>query len=367
MTIHLVYPHGPSIAAPHIIGRSLYHALSETYEVRIYDWDEIRVIHPVPGDILIGHPHPLPGTIFRRSFRQDGWHKRITMSPFVCDRQAAVNDYFVRRGDAYLAITGTYWFDQVPNSRYAHWLPKMKHLDLAVNPDDFPRIKATFADPGTRRFLYIGHDNWQKNTTYLASIALARPEWDFSWLGHSASPASWINMLGVRDTADLDTRAIIASHDFMITVGSADANPTTILESMSWGLIPVCTPQSGYDTEAGVVNIPLNNLDEALRILDRLQSANFSILDTLRHKNDARLRDHFTWARFCDQVEDSIADLNPSEVILNSSIADRIAMRVESVLSTQGPFRAEGLRWSKQAILQHHRSRKNDKTDRFRI
>ena len=44
----------------------------------------------------------------------------------------------------------------------------------------------------------------------------------------------------------------------MITLGSADANPTTILEAMAWGLIPVCSVQSGYEGFSSIRNISID-------------------------------------------------------------------------------------------------------------
>ncbi len=71
---------------------------------------------------------------------------------------------------------------------------------------------------------------------------------------------------------------------------------------MAWGLIPVCTPQSGYDDEAGVVNVPLDDLPGALAVLQRLQSSDDAGQRAMKVANNARLEAHFTWGRFAEQV-----------------------------------------------------------------
>src|SRR5512132_2659791 len=81
-TIHLVYPHGPSISCPDAIGRHLGERLRPHFQVLQYDWDETRALEPGPDDVLLGHPHPAPWTIFRRSARKAGWRRIVPMTPF---------------------------------------------------------------------------------------------------------------------------------------------------------------------------------------------------------------------------------------------------------------------------------------------
>ena len=67
----------------------------------------------------------------------------------------------------------------------------------------------------------------------------------------------------------------------MITVGSADANPTTILEAMAWGLIPVCSIQSGYKGFSSIPNISIDCIDDALLTIKHLQSIPESLHSSL--------------------------------------------------------------------------------------
>jgi len=347
--IHLVYPHGPGIAAPHVIGRRLGEHLSARHDVVLHDWDASHAITPSPGDVLLGHPHPSPGTVFRRSFRRPGWSRRIVMSPFNGDpRQVGFLDPFVRRANGYLAITGRWWALAVSSTSMAHWAPHMLQLDLAIDRSDFPLVKQGFAPPGRRRFLYLGHSGWQKNVGYLSQIAQACPEWEFGWLG-GGSPGDipGVRHLGYRDTSLPETRRLVATYDFMITVGRADANPMSVLEAMSWGLIPVCTPQSGYVGEEGVANVPLDDVPAVVRILKAWQGAPVADLDRAQRANEERLAQHFTWERFGDQVEAALtADLPPTAPVSRRRIASLAAI---AATSPSGPFGAAARRFRSAA------------------
>jgi glycosyltransferase involved in cell wall biosynthesis len=356
--IHLVYQHGPGIATPDVIGRRLGEHLARRHEVALYNWDDLVAIDPAPGDVLVGHPHPVPGTVFRRSFRRPGWSRRLVLSPYAGDtRQVAFLDPFVRAADGYLAITGSWWARRVDETPVAHWAPRMVHLDLAVDPADFPRVKEQFAAPGRRRILYIGHTGWWKNVGYLSEIARARPDWDVGWLGRG-EPAEipGVEHLGFRDTSTAETRRLIASYDFLLTVGRADANPTTILEAMSWGLLPFCTPQSGYIDEPGIVNVPLDDLPGALAVLDRWQDAPVGDLEDAQRESLRRLTEHFTWERFGDQVEAALTtELPPVDPVRPGT---RIALSATALTSPYGPLRAHGRRLAVAALRRRRASRR---------
>ena len=65
--------------------------------------------------------------------------------------------------------------------------------------------------------------------------------------------------------------SVIKKYDFLIQTSNYDANPSTVLESMSWGLIPVITPQCGYKKEKSIINIPLNKVNMACYKVNKLQ------------------------------------------------------------------------------------------------
>jgi glycosyltransferase involved in cell wall biosynthesis len=217
------------------------------------------------------------------------------------DHQPAFNEALVRHCDLYLAITGGYWFADIEKSGYKHWLPKMRHLDLAIDRAEFPSIKRSFNPVGRRRIVYIGSDAWYKNTRYLAAIAESMPETEFGWIGTDRSVGN-IEGLGHRSLTTAEGRALVSGYDILLTVGKADGNPATILEAMAWGLIPVCTPQSGYVGFQSILNVPINDTAGAVQVLWSLLVEPEARLREIQEQNWRLLDEYFNWDRFAAQV-----------------------------------------------------------------
>lgn len=350
-TVHFVYPHRDRISHPHSLGRKVGERLERRYQVLYYDIDEARAIVPAPGDVLVGHPHPAPWTVFRRSARRPGWRRVIMILPYSHgdNVQVAFADPVVARCDLYLAVTGKTWFDSVSTSLFAHWRPKMVHADLAVDRADFPPVKTRFNEPGRRRYLYVGHTLWFKNTRYLSEIAARLPGADFAWMG-SGAPIAGLTALGRQDFSTPEAKALVAAYDFLVTVGSSDANPTTILEAMAWGLIPVCTAESGYADHPGIVNVPLGDPDRAAAILRELQDVPADRLLELAARNRQALDRHYNWDRFADQLVEAI-ESNESPARLPAPLARTLRLRWHSLRSPYSVLRPPNLRLGARALL----------------
>ncbi len=324
--IHLIYPHRDRITAPDIIGRKLLDQLGRDHAICAHDFDRTYRIDPAPGDVLIGHAHPVSHTVFRRSLRRPGWARRILLEPFNADwSQVGFIDDVIDQCDLFLAITGRYWFDYAtgPTTR---WKPKMVHVDLAVDQAQFPLLRTDVAERGQRRFLYIGNDHPGKNLSYLDAIAAAWQHGTIDWAGRG-KPLRHVKSLGFVDFSTSAGRELVSKYDFLITVGRADANPTTVLEAMSWGLVPICTPTSGYVDEAAIVNVPLDDVAGTCTILDRLQNADPARISMLRQAARQRLDTHFRWDRLVGQVRSAIASTSSPMLVPRSEPSATSASR----------------------------------------
>jgi glycosyltransferase involved in cell wall biosynthesis len=337
--VHLAYPHGSAISCPDAIGRHLADRLGRRYRVVLHDWDDIDVVRPRGDAVLIGHPHPIPWTVFRMSSRLPGWRRIIALSPFAHGDPSAVAyaDGLMRRCDLYLAITGPHWFRTIAASPVSHWAPKMVQVDLAVDRREFPRIVREVGPPGRRRFLYIGSTHPFKNVSYLSAIAAHLPGIEFSWIG-AGRAIPGLRALGVQDFRTEGARRLIAEHDFLLTVGRVDANPATILEALAWGLVPVCTPQSGYEGEPWLVNVPLDDADRAAAILDDLQHAPVSRLAALRDAGDDALARRFTWDRVAEQLCAAI-ESSESPALGPEPLVAALALRVAAARAPHSVLR----------------------------
>lgn len=303
--IHLIYPHQARISAPDVIGYKLLTELGRDCPIQAHDFDRMYRIDPEPGDILIGHAHPLPGTVFRRSLRRKEWARRILLEPFNANwNQVGFIDEVIDDCDLFLAITGAYWFSHTSGPT-ARWKPKMVHVDLAVDRLQFPKLRTTVAPKGNRRFIYIGNDHPGKNLPYLDAIAGAWRGGTIEWAGRG-KPLDNVRSLGFVDFSSEGGRRLIAQYDFLITVGDADANPTTVLEAMAWGLVPICTSTSGYVDEPAIVNVPSDNIAGVCATLERLQRMEESEILKRRRWAEERLVTHYHWERLVGQVREAI-------------------------------------------------------------
>lgn len=310
MTIHLVYPHEDKKTSPNVIGHTLYRELSKLYKVQVYNWDERCCIFPEKGDVLIGHPHPVAHTVLRRSAKKMGWNRKIILQPFNTDwRQISFIDEFIEDFDSFLAISGEYWFDRIDFSHARRWKSKLKRLDMAIDLHDFERYKLRFNKKNERRFIYIGSDHPGKNLDYLNEIAKRSEGVHFSWMG-TGKQRSHIKSLGYMDVTSETTKKMLASYDFMITVGNADSNPTTILESIAVGLIPICTETSGYYEGEGILNIS-NNLDDALNTIRIVQQYDELELEKLSNLGYKRVQHKHSWNVF---IKNIISEINSTKI-----------------------------------------------------
>ncbi len=331
-SIHLIYPHKRINSAPNVIGWKIYDFLSKNYDVKVYNWDKFDIIVPNKGDILIGHPHPNPFTIFHRSFFNTNWGKKIVLTPFNCDlKQNAFLDKYIYAADVYAAITGNFWALNMYSSHFSHWAPKFSALDLAVDRSVFPNLKESFNKVGSRNIIYIGHTGWRKNTKYLEEIAAQNLDFTFYWCG-KGKPLKGFIPLGYLNFDDESSKEIISRMDFSITVGEFDANPTTILESMAWGIIPICTKSSGYDKYESIINVPLNNVKKVTKILTELSLKNCESLKEIQDQNFELLDKEFNWDIFLNKIENIIIGEH-KQIIIKRDLKKRLFMILNELYS----------------------------------
>jgi glycosyltransferase involved in cell wall biosynthesis len=334
--VHLVYPHSGRISTPDAIGRELGRRLEARYEVIYYNWTDKGVIVPKPGDVLLGHPHPHPKTIFRRSLREKGWRRRLMLGPFHHGdlRQNAFVDSVLPQCDQFLAITGAYWVRTLPNSLCSHWQPKLIPLEHAVDRGDFPRTKFSFNAKGERRVLYIGHSGRGKGTDYLAEVAAHLPGTEFGWAG-TGRPIPGVTAVGYTDFSSPRGKEVLRGFDFLMMCGNADSNPTTIMEAMAWGLIPICTRTCGYEGIPGITNIPNGDAAAAADLVRGLLNATDSELIAIQARNWELIESHYNWDRFADQVIQAI-ESTESPSLLPESLRRRLTIALYDITSPYG-------------------------------
>ena len=301
-TAHLIYPFDlKKNINPWSIGNNISIALKDKYKIKNYYWTSIEKIYPKKGDILIGHCHPNPFTVFRRSIKNKNWKKKIIIQPYNEDPKQVSHLYdVIKECDHFLAICGEYWYKRISKSKFRSWKKKITQIDLGLDVKLYPKTKKKFNKINERKFLYVGNDysynNYAKNLTYLKKISQLIGENKFASIGNkSIGKIKHYGWLNLQNKKSLN---IIKKYDFLIQTSNYDANPSTVLESLSWGLIPVITPQCGYKKEKSIINIPLNKANMACSIINNLQEVSDQKLKKLQSENWKILKKFYSWTKF---------------------------------------------------------------------
>lgn len=301
-TVHLVYKFNSNkINSPWSVGNNLKKILEKKYNVITHDLNQIKTIIPNKGDILIGAAYFNPFSIFRSSVDHKNWSKKILIQPFSFDQSQHSHLYnLLPKIDCFISICGDYWFKNLKNSQFKNWKKKMTRIDMAIHTKHYPNIKKKFNLAGKRKFLHIGYDLDAKNINYLSEIAKKYGSKKFSTIGDLN--LSGIKSYGKRNLSLKKNLKIIRNYDFLIMTSKYDANPTVILEAMSWGLIPICTPTCGYINKKEVINIPLNDIKKTLKVLKKFDFIDKKKLLKFQERNLYTVKKKYNWNNFANNV-----------------------------------------------------------------
>lgn len=303
--IHFAYAHKPNnelICSPCSITNHLYEYLSSRSQVTYHDFREQNKVILSEDDIFIGHPHYDYKTITNRTILENNRGRKYLLFPFhhYMPKFNMPFNELVMACDKYFAITGPYWYQTIKHSKFAHWESKMVRLDMAVNHDHYPRQKTGFNEPGQRRILYVGRNAEEKNPGLLRKIINYMPDVQFILVGLDIIAANTI-CLGRIMLDSNAARSLCNKCDFFINTSMSDANPTTILEAASWGLIPICTRQSGYYEGGLVYNIPLQ-AEFAVKKLREILSLSSEALMERSLAITELVKKEYNWDKFCSTI-----------------------------------------------------------------
>lgn len=241
---------GRSAAALSALGlRALKHCAVSASEHSFY----ARVPEDVPvqaGDIALGH-YGLwitgarqanavtilygPGDRFRPT-RDD--------QPFFLDIQRC-GTFAAQYAAASMVImqAGGRWrmSDPYPYSGLCRW------MDLPVSPAVFPRTKKKIAPPGKRVFCFIGlYDDYQKGLDIARALCRRCPDFQFIAVGCKPLGEPNCREYPAVDNRYARFRRIVAQADFLVSPARDDAQPGTVAECGSLGLLPIISETTGY-------------------------------------------------------------------------------------------------------------------------
>jgi len=305
------------IKSPFENTKHIFHGLSSLMPTLLYDISEKVRCRFSSDDIFLGHPsfpyRPGGKGVTELSLEQSSRPKVVALiSPLHCDVNIQTNHInrpyleevgrLLEHADILFAIMGQYWWDQWPSSPFAHWIPKMVRLDMAIDTVYFPRVKNRFNPPGKRGYLYIGRNDLMKGTKFLSELLRSLGNFRCGWIGSGSNIPGIPRLSMPRALTPEFMRRIAEDFDFFITTGIADPNPTTILESMSWGFPVICTPQSGYYACSYRQNVYHDDIPKSLKVLKELQFAEESKLMQIADQARLAVEKKYTWDNFVSTI-----------------------------------------------------------------
>lgn len=303
--------------SPYENARQIFSGLSRRLPTLLYSLNEHVSCDFSEDDVFLGHPHfpAVPGRMGVTELsigRKPRPRVLALISPLHCEASITtthLNEAYLDAvgkllpdADILFGIMGEYWWDRWGDSPYAHWLPKMVRLDMAVDTTCFPRVKKQFNPPGKRGFLYIGRNDPMKGTDFLSRLARSNANFKTGWIGAGAEIDGVRRVSGPRPLTPAYMKRVADDFDFFISTSVADPNPTTILESMAWGFPVVCTPQSGYYETPYRRNIFHADMDRSIDVLTQLQFADEGELHGMADEARRVVERDYTWDIFGDRI-----------------------------------------------------------------
>jgi len=315
----------------------------ENYRVIPYDlYQEIpKSFKPKKNDVLLGHPRWEKNCAFNNLLKKNEWGRIIIIHPFCpADLGSYAHLYnYCLRADHFLAITGNYWIQNLKYTAYSDWEGKFTHLDLAYDQKDLPKIKFKFNQPGKRKFIFIGNHPHYKNVEFLDEIASRLKTIEFHRIGPISYKFPNLIQHGIHNLESNFAQKLLKKMDFMITMGTIDANPTTILQAGSMGIISVCPQGSGYEENDGVINISGTNLEDAIKKINELNMLDNNLLIKKQLEMYRLFRTKYSWAKFLDKVINEIENKKSINYEFKSFINLFKILYVYYFLSRKAPWK----------------------------
>lgn len=307
------------IRAPHSISYHLLGALKKRAPTRFYSMYEHGVCKVAKNDLVLAQPLPLggfgstrpktddPRSVTSRTIREHRATRNIIIMPYAHDELLVswAHDLLSHTSEV-VFIGGKIWSEQwEERSPFADLTFERRiHVDMGIDPIDYPRVKSRFNPKGKRKYLYIGHTSWYKNTNELERIAELIPHFEGGHIG-GGSIRGWKKIANFADLTPEYMSKLAEEYDFFVNTSTADAQATTILEQMCFGLIVACTPESGYD-HPSLIRLHTSDTRHNVRILSALQDKDEDELLAITEENRRIAVTQHSWERFTTQILDFI-------------------------------------------------------------
>jgi glycosyltransferase involved in cell wall biosynthesis len=309
------------INAPLSITKALIDTCQPHYEIRLYDILETGSIGLGADDLFIGHAWPdkrtlvkgrnqwsaySPHQITNNTVLRQPNHKNLYLiNPFNTDRgQVGWLMPLLEKVKHFIGICGDNWLENLQFEFPVFERCSFHHLNMAVNADEYPFVKTYFNAPGRRKFLYIGRVSEEKNTAMLSSLAERVGGFHCGYIadGHIAGCHK---VSGYTRLEPGLLRKLASEFDFFISPSAADAQATTVLEAMAWGLGILSTKESGYSHDS-IYSLSVDDIEANCDAVEYLQRCDESELLVRQQQNRELVMTKYDWATFCSRLASAV-------------------------------------------------------------
>ena len=329
MKIVLVYPHKNSARTPDAIGFNLAKELTkrghDVVSLDLREYSEMNLPSDSANWILLGHPTWRIEDTFYQLWKNKRWKQVSILCPF-CPGDPRTYAYLGILGnyvDTFGAIMGEVWKDKCDQTIFSELEDSFTQIDLAVDSAQFPPLSPdNLEKKDPKKWLFVGNHPHFKNVEYLNKLAVNLPDFEFHRIGPIKRRFKALIQHGQIELLSKEYMEVAEFCRFFVTPGTIDANPTTILEAMGVGLVPVAPVGSGYYETSGILPISGVSLTKDIELIYQYSEMSDCEIQLRLEENKLRLLERFNWIRFTDDVLASI-----EKPILRRKAASRVFWR----------------------------------------
>ncbi|KOY85749.1 hypothetical protein AD998_05895 [bacterium 336/3] len=303
-------------AAPFSITFHLIKELSKIYKIKLYDWKEKGVCNIKKNDILLFQPLPdfdlwNKKSIWQINKSSISWRTletypecdNIAILPYnhPANESLWLKELFEKYTKKNIFICGEYWFDTWDNSPYNKLLNERPlQINMGIDPKNYPYIKDRINLSGKRKFLYIGNTQTWKNTIQLELIAKVYPDFQGGYIS-SGIINGWKKIADYADLTPEYMQSIINEYDFFLSLSSGDAQATTILENICFGMCIACTPESGYNYSS-IIPMHISDIDYNYQQIKKMQEMDEEEYFRRAKDNLYNIENFHNWKDICSKI-----------------------------------------------------------------
>jgi len=303
-------------SAPFSITFHLIEKLSKTYKIKLYDWKEKITCNIKEGDLLLFQPIPdfklwNKKSIWEIDKESISWKtlekypkcRNIAILPYnhPANESVWLKELFEKYTQKNIFICGEYWFKTWDKSPYYKILSeKPLQINMGIEQEDYPLIKKKINPKQKRKFLYIGNTQSWKNTNQLEQIAKNYPNFQGGYIS-SGFINGWEKIANFANLTLEFMQRIVNEYDFFLNVSSGDAQATTILENICFGLVVACTPESGYNYPS-MIPMHVSDIEYNCQQINKMQEMEEDEYLKRMEDNLNHIKISHNWESICSKI-----------------------------------------------------------------